>query len=63
MAYQPCKVSKKQGIMTYHQQVAMLQQNGRPLTPREAFITDITKLLEEGKKKGELFIVGGDFNE
>ena len=62
-AYQPCKVSKKQGIMTYYQQVAMLQQDGHQLTPREAFIIDITKWLEEGKKKGELFIVGGDFNE
>ena len=62
-AYQPCKVSKKQGITTYHQQVAMLQQDGRQLTPREAFIIDITKWLEEGKKKGELFIVGGDFNK
>ena len=41
----------------------MLQQYGRQLTPREAFIIDITKWLEEGKKKGELFIVGGDFNE
>jgi len=41
----------------------MLQQDGRQLTPTEAFITDITKWLEEGKKKGELFIVGGDFNE
>eukprot|EP00957_Ditylum_brightwellii_P172678 13145105-Ditylum_brightwellii.AAC.1 len=61
-AYQPCKVSKKQGIMTHHQQVAMLQQDGRPLTPREIFITDITKWLEE-EKKGELLIVGGDFNE
>eukprot|EP00957_Ditylum_brightwellii_P199702 15223570-Ditylum_brightwellii.AAC.1 len=27
-AYQPCKVSKKNGIMTYHQQIAMLQQAG-----------------------------------
>eukprot|EP00957_Ditylum_brightwellii_P083662 6359457-Ditylum_brightwellii.AAC.1 len=62
-AYQSCKVSKKQGIMTYHQQVAMLQQDGHQLTPREAFITDITKWLEKGKKKGELLIVGGDFNE
>ena len=41
----------------------MLQQDVRQLTPRGAFITDITKWLEEGKKKGELFIMGGDFNE
>eukprot|EP00957_Ditylum_brightwellii_P068430 5195688-Ditylum_brightwellii.AAC.1 len=27
-AYPPCKVSKKNGIMTYHQQIAMLQQAG-----------------------------------
>ena len=51
-AYQPCKVSKKQGITTYHQQVSMLQQDGCQLTPGEIFITDITKWLEEGKKKG-----------
>eukprot|EP00957_Ditylum_brightwellii_P138530 10559489-Ditylum_brightwellii.AAC.1 len=51
MPYQPCKVSKKQGITTYHQQVAMLQQDGQQLTPREAFIIDITKWLEEGKRK------------
>ena len=41
----------------------MLQQDGCQLTPRDAFIIDITKWLEEGKKKGELFIVGGDFNK
>jgi hypothetical protein len=62
-AYQPCKILKKQGITTYHQQVVMLQQDGRQLTPREAFIIDLTKWLEEGKKKGKLFIVGGDFNK
>eukprot|EP00957_Ditylum_brightwellii_P112187 8553482-Ditylum_brightwellii.AAC.1 len=50
----PCKVTKKQGITTYHQQVALL---------REAFVTDLTKRLEEGGKKRELFIIGGDFNE
>eukprot|EP00957_Ditylum_brightwellii_P063729 4836125-Ditylum_brightwellii.AAC.1 len=49
--------------MTYHQQVVMLQQDGHQLTQREAFIIDLTKWLEEGKEKGKLFIVGGDFNE
>eukprot|EP00957_Ditylum_brightwellii_P095350 7263124-Ditylum_brightwellii.AAC.1 len=49
--------------MTYHQQVVMLQQDGHQSTPREAFIKDLTKWLEEGKKKGKLFIVRGDFNE
>eukprot|EP00957_Ditylum_brightwellii_P185241 14105823-Ditylum_brightwellii.AAC.1 len=29
MAYQPCKVSKKNGIMGYHQQITMSQQAGR----------------------------------
>eukprot|EP00957_Ditylum_brightwellii_P116586 8892817-Ditylum_brightwellii.AAC.1 len=34
-----------------------------PINSKGLFITDITKWLEEGKKEGELFIVGGDFNE
>eukprot|EP00957_Ditylum_brightwellii_P010919 827233-Ditylum_brightwellii.AAC.1 len=28
IAYQPCKVSKKHGTTTYHQQVVQLQQAG-----------------------------------
>eukprot|EP00957_Ditylum_brightwellii_P049051 3721523-Ditylum_brightwellii.AAC.2 len=28
-AYQQCKVTKKQGITIYHQEVALLQQDGR----------------------------------
>eukprot|EP00957_Ditylum_brightwellii_P203757 15336077-Ditylum_brightwellii.AAC.1 len=62
-AYQPCKVIKKQGITTYHQQVAFLQQDGRAISPREAFTADLMKWLKEGKRKGEHFILGGDFNE
>eukprot|EP00957_Ditylum_brightwellii_P016502 1240161-Ditylum_brightwellii.AAC.1 len=42
-AYQLCKVTKKQGITTYHQQVALLQQDGRTISPREAFTTDLMK--------------------
>eukprot|EP00957_Ditylum_brightwellii_P175087 13330913-Ditylum_brightwellii.AAC.1 len=50
-AYQPCKVTKKQGITTYHQQVALLQQDGCTISPREAFTTDLMKWLKEGKKE------------
>eukprot|EP00957_Ditylum_brightwellii_P181641 13836686-Ditylum_brightwellii.AAC.1 len=50
-AYQPCKVTKKQGITTYHQQVALLQQDGHVISPWEAFTADLMKWLEEGKKK------------
>eukprot|EP00957_Ditylum_brightwellii_P151673 11550577-Ditylum_brightwellii.AAC.1 len=35
-AYQPCKVSKKHSMTTYHQQVAQLQQEGRKICPRKA---------------------------
>eukprot|EP00957_Ditylum_brightwellii_P075115 5708106-Ditylum_brightwellii.AAC.1 len=59
----PCKVTKTQGIMFYHQQVALLQQDGCMISPREAFTTDLMKWLEEGKKKGGQFILGSDFNE
>eukprot|EP00957_Ditylum_brightwellii_P113138 8628273-Ditylum_brightwellii.AAC.1 len=62
-AYQPCKVTKKQGITAHHQQVALLQQDGCTVSPREAFIADLMKWLEEGKRKGEQFILGVDFNK
>eukprot|EP00957_Ditylum_brightwellii_P047452 3604243-Ditylum_brightwellii.AAC.1 len=62
-AYQPCKVTKKQGMTTHHQQVALLQQDGHRISPREEFTADHMKWLEEGKRKGEEFILGCDFNE
>eukprot|EP00957_Ditylum_brightwellii_P182606 13909439-Ditylum_brightwellii.AAC.1 len=62
-AYQPCKVIKKQGVTTYHQQVALLKQDGQNICPKKAFIPDLIKLLESRRKKGELIILGGNFNE
>eukprot|EP00957_Ditylum_brightwellii_P032937 2497629-Ditylum_brightwellii.AAC.1 len=59
----PCKVSKKEGITTYHQQVALIQQDGCTISPRKAFTADLMKWLKESKKKGEQFIFGSDFNE
>eukprot|EP00957_Ditylum_brightwellii_P038158 2885071-Ditylum_brightwellii.AAC.1 len=32
-AYQPCKVTKKQGVTTYHQQVTLLKQDGCNICP------------------------------
>eukprot|EP00957_Ditylum_brightwellii_P152761 11627978-Ditylum_brightwellii.AAC.1 len=52
-AHQPCKVTKKQGTMAYHQQRALLQQDGCTIYPREAFTADLMNWLEEGKRKGE----------
>eukprot|EP00957_Ditylum_brightwellii_P192739 14675794-Ditylum_brightwellii.AAC.1 len=63
IAYQPCKVTQKQGVTTYHQQVALLKQDGRNICPREAFIPDLIKLLMSRRKNGELIILGGDFNK
>eukprot|EP00957_Ditylum_brightwellii_P176268 13421246-Ditylum_brightwellii.AAC.1 len=54
---------KKQGITTYHQQVALLQQVGHTISLREAFTANLLKWLEEGKRKGEQFILGGNFNK
>eukprot|EP00957_Ditylum_brightwellii_P178585 13603550-Ditylum_brightwellii.AAC.1 len=63
VAYQPCKVSKKHGNTTYHQQVATLQQEGRRLCPRDVFIQDLLQFLHMCHDKGKTFIIGGDFNE
>eukprot|EP00957_Ditylum_brightwellii_P163660 12460541-Ditylum_brightwellii.AAC.1 len=62
-AYQPCKPSKMTGTTTYHQQVAMLQQQKRSIDPCMAFITDLRQWLLECRKCGETLILGGDFNE
>eukprot|EP00957_Ditylum_brightwellii_P025004 1891824-Ditylum_brightwellii.AAC.1 len=51
VAYQPYKVRKKSGIMTCHQQIAMLQQTGRSITPRNAFVQDLLKWVENGHQK------------
>eukprot|EP00957_Ditylum_brightwellii_P019210 1448158-Ditylum_brightwellii.AAC.1 len=44
-AYQPCKVTKKQGVTTHHQQVALLKQDGHNICPWKAFIPDLIKLF------------------
>eukprot|EP00957_Ditylum_brightwellii_P091680 6981228-Ditylum_brightwellii.AAC.1 len=49
--------------MAYHQQVAMLQQAGRSIKPKDAFIEDLLEWMLAGYKKGKSFILGGDFNE
>eukprot|EP00957_Ditylum_brightwellii_P199639 15219213-Ditylum_brightwellii.AAC.1 len=60
--YQPYKVTKKQGITAYHQQVALLQQDDVKISPWEALTADLMKWLEEGERKEGNFILGGDFN-
>eukprot|EP00957_Ditylum_brightwellii_P170366 12967470-Ditylum_brightwellii.AAC.1 len=62
-AYQPCKVTKKQGVTTYHQQVASLKQDGCDLCPWRAFILGLIKLLRSRRKNGELIVFGGNFND
>eukprot|EP00957_Ditylum_brightwellii_P037849 2862684-Ditylum_brightwellii.AAC.1 len=62
-AYKPCKVTKKQGITTYHQQIALLQQDGCTISLRETFTAGLMKWLKEGKQKGEQFMLGGNSNE
>eukprot|EP00957_Ditylum_brightwellii_P202926 15332447-Ditylum_brightwellii.AAC.1 len=52
--YQPCKVTKKQGITTYHQQVALLQQDDCTISPWEAFTADLMNGQKKGKEKGKL---------
>ena len=44
--YQLCEVSKKNCIMAYHQQIAMLQQAGRSITARNAFVQDLLTWME-----------------
>eukprot|EP00957_Ditylum_brightwellii_P025888 1958680-Ditylum_brightwellii.AAC.1 len=63
ITYQLCKVSKKNVITAYHQQIAMLQQAGRSITPRNAFVQDLLTWMENDHQKGGIFILGGDFNE
>eukprot|EP00957_Ditylum_brightwellii_P207208 15351971-Ditylum_brightwellii.AAC.1 len=63
MAYQPCKVSKKNGIMVYDPQITMLQQAGRSINPRNAIVQDLVKWMKNSHQKGESFILVGDFNE
>eukprot|EP00957_Ditylum_brightwellii_P053036 4021424-Ditylum_brightwellii.AAC.1 len=43
--YQPCNVTKKQGVTMYHQQVALLKHDGCDICPWRAFIPDLIKLL------------------
>eukprot|EP00957_Ditylum_brightwellii_P091706 6983207-Ditylum_brightwellii.AAC.1 len=54
---------KKQGITAYHQQVALPQQDGCTISPREAFTADVMKWLREGKKKRGTIYLGSNFNE
>eukprot|EP00957_Ditylum_brightwellii_P193842 14760753-Ditylum_brightwellii.AAC.1 len=49
-AYQPCKVTKKQGVTMYHQQVALLKQDGHDICPCRAFILNLIKLLRSRRK-------------
>eukprot|EP00957_Ditylum_brightwellii_P145540 11081901-Ditylum_brightwellii.AAC.1 len=50
-AYQLCKVSKKNDIIAYHQQITILQQAGRSITSRNAFVQDLLKWMETGHQK------------
>eukprot|EP00957_Ditylum_brightwellii_P184195 14029905-Ditylum_brightwellii.AAC.1 len=58
MAYQLCKISKKNGNTTYHQQVAQLQQNDCRMYPRKAFMLDLQDFLRKCTAQGEKLIVG-----
>eukprot|EP00957_Ditylum_brightwellii_P077242 5869585-Ditylum_brightwellii.AAC.1 len=41
---------KKQGVITYHQQVALLNQDGCDICPQRVFIPNLIKLLGSRKK-------------
>eukprot|EP00957_Ditylum_brightwellii_P204024 15337256-Ditylum_brightwellii.AAC.1 len=61
--YQPCKASKLTGTITHHQQIDMLKQQHQNVEPKKAFLTDLLTWLKAGQKKGEKFIIGGDFKD
>eukprot|EP00957_Ditylum_brightwellii_P207564 15353533-Ditylum_brightwellii.AAC.2 len=62
VAYQPYKASKLTGTTTYHQQIDRLKQQHQNVEPRKVFSTDLLTWLKAGQKKGEQFIIGGEFN-
>eukprot|EP00957_Ditylum_brightwellii_P082134 6245795-Ditylum_brightwellii.AAC.1 len=62
-AYKPCKVTKKQGVTTYHQQVVLLKQDSQDICPWRAFILDLIKLLRSRQEDGKLIVLEGNFND
>jgi hypothetical protein len=57
-------VTKTTGITTYHQQLALHQaKTNTTINPWKAFTRDLIKWMQLGHRKGEKFILWGDFNE
>ncbi|KAL7574197.1 hypothetical protein ACA910_014872 [Epithemia clementina (nom. ined.)] len=66
-AYQVCSPSSSQSVpsaLTAHsQQVSILRQQHRSLSPRQSFVTDLTHFIKSLQHAGHGIILAGDFNE
>ena len=67
-AYQVCQQEIKEGnriksLTATVQQISMLRQQGRDITPRQAFIQDLRKFIKSQRESGNGILLIGDFNE
>lgn len=64
-AYQVCsRPTNLIGNTAYHQQIRALSAQGRhSIHPRQAFIHDLSQVINDLRGKGHEIILGGDFNE
>lgn len=62
--YQVCpRPTNRIGNTAFHQQTRLLQQTGRNIHPRRAFVEDLQAFVSSLRTKGHDIILGGDFNE
>jgi len=62
--YQVCKdPGRLLGETTWHQQRRALDDDGRDIDPRNAFISDLSSFIKQLQQQQHDIIVGGDFNE
>ena len=51
-------------MLTYHAQLtSQLRTQGRHITPQQAFITDLSELLQSFRRDNQCIILCSDFNE
>ena len=69
-AYQVCRQSllteETNGVRSFTasaQQISMLRQVNRPVSPREAFIIDLTDFIRQCRARNSEILLLGDFNE
>ena len=69
-AYQVCdgqgtttSNGRVRSLTAHVQQVRMLREKGRDVTPRRAFIQDLTRFIKQHQDKGNGILLAGDFND